>query len=93
MTALFLADGLLGFALWKMSKSFVLPLKCAVYVNPTQKNRKAIAKPIQQPEKMQSIEKGLWWGGGMEFWKAEVWSPPDPPVRSCPARLLPGLFC
>ena len=37
-------------ASWKVPESFVLPLKCAVYGNPTQNIRKAIAKPIQQPE-------------------------------------------
>lgn len=73
------------YALWKVPESYALPLKCAVYVNPTQKTRKAITKPIQQPEKKQSIEKG--------FLESRSLSQQDPLVRSCPASLLPDLFC
>lgn len=39
------------YAFKKAPESFVLSLKCTVYINPTQKNRRATEKPTQQLEK------------------------------------------
>lgn len=47
------------FMLWKVSESFALSLKCAVYVNPTQKNRKAIEKNNPKTKEKAAKRKGL----------------------------------